>query len=110
MWPAIITDDNKEKDVREDTQGSARKKISAGSTLIERLTVVAIVGVLAALILPALTSAREQSRRATCLSNLRQLGQATQMYYDEMKTVPIGPYASGGASPDIQISGTGPVD
>ena len=49
-------------------------------TLIEMLVVLAIIGVLAALLLPALSSAREQGRRAACLNNLGQIGKALTIY------------------------------
>jgi prepilin-type N-terminal cleavage/methylation domain-containing protein len=49
-------------------------------TLVEMLVVIAIVAVLAALILPAISSAREKGRRTNCISNLRQMGQALAIY------------------------------
>ncbi|MCS6775495.1 MAG: prepilin-type N-terminal cleavage/methylation domain-containing protein [Chloroherpetonaceae bacterium] len=57
-----------------------------GFTLIELLVVIAIIAILAAILFPVFAQAREQARRATCLSNMRQLGNAWLMYaqdYDE---------------------------
>ena len=64
-------------------------------TLIELLVVIAIVGLLAALLMPALGSSRERARRADCLSNLRQIGQATHMYVNEYGVLPITSEDSG---------------
>ncbi len=55
-------------------------------TLIELLVVIAIIAVLAAILFPVFAQAREQARKTTCLSNLRQIGTAFQLYtqdYDE---------------------------
>jgi prepilin-type N-terminal cleavage/methylation domain-containing protein len=51
-----------------------------GWTLIELLTVIAVIAVLAAILLPVFHQAREKARQATCISQLKQLASATLMY------------------------------
>lgn len=76
-----------------------------GFTLVELLVVLAVMAMLAALFLPVLAQARERARQSTCLSNLRQIGQAHLLYlqdWDERfpdwvtsgppRSQPFGPY------------------
>lgn len=60
-----------------------------GFTLVELLTVIAIIAVLVAILLPVFFTARERAREATCTSNMRQLGIAAIMYVqDNNETLP----------------------
>jgi len=59
----------------------------SGFTLIELLVVIAIIAILAAILFPVFARARENARKATCQSNLKQMGLANQMYaqdYDQI--------------------------
>lgn len=63
-------------------------------TLVELLVVIAVIAILAALLLPALSSAKERSRGVVCLSNLKQVGVAIRAYADDNSgNIPFGPKA-----------------
>jgi len=60
----------------------------AGFTLIEVLVVIAIIAVLAAILFPVFSRAREKARQAVCHSNLRQMGLAIRMYIQDFEAYP----------------------
>src|SRR3990170_1418957 len=70
-------------------QTGRRRERGAGFTLIELLVVIAIIAILAGMIFPVFSRAREAARKAVCNSNLKQLGMALVMYLDDWEAYPL---------------------
>lgn len=84
-----------EREVSMKKGGNIKKEgvIKMAFTLVELLVVVSIIMILAAMLLPVLTNAREKARQAACMNNLKQLGMILHMYaedYDDW--LPVGSY------------------
>jgi prepilin-type N-terminal cleavage/methylation domain-containing protein len=89
------------------------RKSSPGFTLIELLTVIAIIGILAAIIIPVVGKVRSSARTATATSNLRQIGLAANLHATDRKVYPDGILAGwvstwdGELQPYVSSSGGG---
>jgi prepilin-type N-terminal cleavage/methylation domain-containing protein len=67
-----------------------RRLCYGGFTLVELLVSIAIIGLLVALLIPAVQAAREAGRRGQCVNNLRQIGVALSDYHDRALSLPSG--------------------
>ena len=83
-----------------------------GFTLVEVLVVIAIVGILAALLFPAVKGATERAQAAKCVNNLRQIAAASQLYAGDhngaFPGIPLGNWPFGGFLDNVTGQLTGP--
>jgi prepilin-type N-terminal cleavage/methylation domain-containing protein len=77
-------------------RSASLQPIRTGFTLIELLVVIAIIAILASMLLPALSKAKEQGSRARCISNMKQILLSTHMYStDNLEYLPYSSWSSG---------------
>jgi len=72
----------------------------AGFTLVELMVVIAIIGILVALLLPAIQAAREAARRSQCANNVKQMTLALLNFHDTIKEFPRGAYTAAAPEPN----------
>ena len=75
---------------RLDRKSQASNRESSGFTLVELLVVITIIGILSALLLPAVQAAREAARRVTCTNNIKQLALGMLTHEQQQGFFPSG--------------------
>lgn len=104
MWCASVESRGQSHQKREGVVGMRSRLVRyyqvAGFTLVELLVVIAVIAILAALLLPIYVSARETARRASCASNLSQIGKVLAFYRDDWNGINCSIWANG---PDTDI-------
>lgn len=76
-----------------------RAKLLSAFTLVELLVVIAMIGLLAGLLLPALARAKQKAQQTSCINNLRQIGVALELYVGEFTQYPSCFWSAGASTP-----------